>query len=164
MREGAPQMDKISCSLSMMYAAFKLLSSSLEQEQKDWKQAQDFSVLDLKVWNFKFELKSGILNLKYSEKWSCLSHEDSCSRLYTVQWGSCFSKGTDLPQHTILIYFIYRSNGNSSIQYASSPSLHGHNFCDILWDQIPLFKIPNVELVIKQYRENKQTRSMQPKG
>lgn len=61
-------MDKISCSLSMMYAAFKLLSSSLEQEQKDWRQAQDFSVLDLKVWNFKFELKSGILNLKYSEK------------------------------------------------------------------------------------------------
>lgn len=34
-REGVPQMDKISRSLSMMYAAFKLLSSSLEQEYKD---------------------------------------------------------------------------------------------------------------------------------
>lgn len=39
-----------------------------------------------------------------------------------------------------------------------------HNLCDILWDLIPLFKIPNVELVIKHYRENKQVQSMQPKG
>lgn len=46
-------MDKISRSLSMMYAAFKLLSSGLEQEHKDWKQAQDFSIIDLKVWNLK---------------------------------------------------------------------------------------------------------------
>lgn len=39
-----------------------------------------------------------------------------------------------------------------------------HNFCDILLDQILLFRIPNVELVIKQYRENKQVQFMQPKG
>lgn len=82
-------------------------------------------------------------------------------------WGGCcFSKGTDLPQHIhlILVYFIYRSNENTSIHYASNISLLGHNFCNILWDQIPLFKISNVELVIKQYRENEQVQSMQPKG
>lgn len=76
-------MDKISRSLSMMYAAFKLLSSSLEQEYKDWKQAQDFSIIDLKAWNLKL-----ILNLKYSEKLSSFSPEDSCSILYKVAGGS----------------------------------------------------------------------------
>lgn len=42
------------------------------------------------------------------------------------------------------------------MHYASNISLLGHNFCNILWKKIPLFKIPNVELVIKLYRENKQ--------
>lgn len=39
-----------------------------------------------------------------------------------------------------------------------------HNLCDILWDEIPLFKIPNVELAIKQYREINSFSPCSPRG
>lgn len=145
-------MDKISCSLSMMYAAFKLLSSRAQGLKTSSR------LLHYRFERLELDIFKLISNLKYSEKikafvpWRFLFQT-----LYSTEGILFFQRHRPPPIHThlILIYFICRSIDNSSIQYASNPSLHGHNFCDTLWDRIPLLKIPDVELVIKQYKENK---------
>lgn len=132
--EGAPQMDKISSLLSTMYAAFKLPSSSLEQEHTQRLKTSS-SFLYYRFKRLTLEILKSVL------KSEALRNVVFCPMKLLVPdfkqyiGGAVFPKAQTSPDtHTflILVYFIYRSNERSDIQYASNLCFDRQDFCDTL--------------------------------